>query len=57
MLSACAWGGMRALDYLEADTEIDAERVAIMGHSKMGKTALWTAAQDQRFAMAISAQS
>ncbi|MDB4647549.1 prolyl oligopeptidase family serine peptidase, partial [Akkermansiaceae bacterium] len=47
----------RALDYLEADTEIDAERVAIMGHSKMGKTALWTAAQDQRFAMAISAQS
>ena len=57
VLSACAWGGMRALDYLETDSEIDAERVAIMGHSKMGKTALWTAAQDERFAMAISAQS
>ena len=48
---------MRALDYLETDAEVDAKRVAIMGHSKMGKTALWTAAQDERFAMAISAQS
>lgn len=57
VLSACAWGGMRALDYLETDVEVDARRVAIMGHSKMGKTALWTAAQDERFAMAISAQS
>jgi len=57
VLSACAWGGMRALDYLEIDEEIDATRVAVMGHSKMGKTALWTAAQDERFAMAISAQS
>ena len=57
VLSAVAWGGSRALDYLEADEDIDASRVAIMGHSKMGKAALWTAAQDQRFALAISAQS
>jgi|TARA_B110000879_G_C11181897_1_gene518895 hypothetical protein len=57
VLAACAWGGMRALDYLETDGDIDAKRVAVMGHSKMGKTALWTAAQDERFAMAISAQS
>ena len=57
VLSAVAWGAMRALDYLEADADIDHTRVAIMGHSKMGKAALWTAAQDQRFAMAISAQS
>ena len=57
VLAACAWGGMRALDYLETDADIDAKRVAVMGHSKMGKTALWTAAQDERFAMAISAQS
>lgn len=57
VLSAVAWGAMRAMDYLETDDDIDHTRVAIMGHSKMGKAALWTAAQDERFAMAISAQS
>lgn len=57
VLSAVAWGAMRALDYLETRNDIDHTQVAIMGHSKMGKAALWTAAQDQRFAMAISAQS
>jgi len=57
VLSAVAWGAMRAMDYLETDSDIDEKRVAIMGHSKMGKATLWTAAQDERFAMAISAQS
>lgn len=57
VLGAVAWGAMRAMDYLEADEDIDASRVAIMGHSKMGKATLWTAAQDQRFALAVSAQS
>ncbi len=57
VLSAIAWGHSRVLDYLELDDDIDATRVAIMGHSKTGKAALWTAAQDERFALAISAQS
>jgi hypothetical protein len=57
VLTANGWTGMRTLDYLETNDRVDASRVAVMGHSKMGKATLWAAAQDQRFAMAISAQS
>ena len=57
VLAAVAWGGSRALDYLGTDGDVDETRVAVMGHSKMGKATLWTAANDERFALAISAQS
>ncbi len=57
VIATVSWSASRAMDYLETDRDIDAKRVAAMGHSKMGKATLWTVAQDQRFAMAISAQS
>src|SRR5690606_21345298 len=56
-IAAWSWGLSRVMDYLETDTQIDAGRVAITGSSRLGKTVLWTGANDQRFKMVLASCS
>lgn len=56
-IAAWAWGIHRLVDYLVTDKDLDAKRIAVVGHSRLGKTALLAAAFDERIALAIPLQA
>ena len=56
-ISTWALAASRVMDWLEAFEGVDASKVAVIGLSRLGKTALWAGATDTRFAYVISNES
>lgn len=56
-IAAWSWGLSRCIDYLVTDPAINPAQVAVIGHSRRGKTALLTAALDERVALVVPHQS
>lgn len=56
-MGAWAYGLSRIADYLQKDKDIDTKKIALIGHSRLGKAALWAASSDKRIALIISNES
>ena len=56
-IAAWSWSVSRIIDYFATDRAVDAKRIAIFGHSRLGKTVLWAAAKDERVAAVFSSCS
>lgn len=56
-ISAWAWGLSQIVNHVDQIKSLDSNKIILFGHSRLGKTALWTAAQDKRIMGVISNQS
>ena len=56
-IGAWSWGISRVIDCFEEIPELDISKIIVIGHSRLGKAALWTGVQDERIALTVSNNS
>lgn len=56
-IATWSWAVSRAIDFLDPSGLVDPDKVAVVGHSRRGKAALWAAANDPRIDLVVAHQS